>query len=395
MTMQGIDISSYQAGIDVTSGAVPLDFVIVKATQGSTYVNPDCVRAVEQALAAGKCAGVYHYIDGSGAQVEADRFYDQCAGWNGRVMWCVDWESGSNTAWGDLGYLEQFCRRLAGRCGHRLMLYASSAVFPWQLCETLGMGRWVAQYADMGPTGYQDHPWGEGSYQCDIRQYSATGRLPGWAGDLDLDLAYITREQWLACIGEENDMQLTDTIRRPDGHEATVGDILAYLDLRIEALSRITRPDGRTVDLATIAAYNDQRLERLEAIIAGRGLRKVNPDGSESEDTTDLATEAAWAPANVARILQSCGISDEQIAQIKQAVAAAKIQVSIVGPTPAVEGDDTAPDGGTVVVQAGETLAQIAAAHGTTVADILAVNPGRGDGNSLRGGDVLTLPAAD
>ena len=97
----------------------------------------------------------------------------------------------------------------------------------------------------------------------------------------------------------------------------------------------------------------------------------------------------------MARILQSCGISDEQIAQIKQAVAAAKIQVSIVGPTPAVEGDDTAPDGGTVVVQAGETLAQIAAAHGTTVADILATNPGRGDGNNLRGGDVLTLPAAN
>lgn len=393
MTMQGIDISSYQAGIDLTR--VPCDFIIVKATQGSTYRNPDCVRAVEQALSAGKCVGVYHYIDGSGAQAEADRFYDACARWAGRVMWCVDWESGSNTAWGDLGYLEQFCRRLAGRCGHRLMLYASSAAFPWQLCETLGMGRWVAQYADMGPTGYQDRPWGEGAYQCDIRQYSATGRLPGWDGDLDLDKAYISREQWLACIGEENDMQLTDTIRRPDGHEATVGDILAYLDLRIEALSRITRPDGKTVDLATIAAYNDQRLERLEAIIAGRGLRKVNPDGSESEDTTDLATEAAWAGANVTRILKSAGVSDEQIAEIKRSIVDAKIQVSIVGPTPAVEGDDTAPDGGTVVVQAGETLAQIAAAHGTTVADILAANPGRGDGNSLRAGDVLTLPAAD
>ena len=140
----------------------------------------------------------------------------------------------------------------------------------------------------------------------------------------------------------EEDMQLTDTVRRPDGHEATVGDILAYLDLRIEALSRITRPDGRTVDLATIAAYNDQRLERLEAIIAGRGLRKVNPDGSESEDTTDLATEARWAGANVARILQSCGVTDEQIAQIRQAIVDAKIQISIVGPSPAVEGGDAA-----------------------------------------------------
>lgn len=392
MTMQGIDISSYQAGIDLTR--VPCDFIIVKATQGAGYMNPDCVRAVEQALAAGKYVGVYHYIDGSGVG-EADFFVDQISGWVGRVLVCLDWEPGSNSRWGDLGYLGAVIDRVRERAGRPPVVYASAAAFPWQTCAARGCGTWVAQYADMRPAGYQDHPWGEGAYQCDIRQYSATGRLPGWDGDLDLDLAYISREQWLACIGEENDMQLTDTIRRPDGHEATVGDILAYLDLRIEALSRITRPDGKTVDLATIAAYNDQRLERLEAIIAGRGLRKVNPDGSESEDTTDLATEAAWAPANVARILQSCGISDEQIAQIKQVVAAAKIQVSIVGPTPAVEGDDTAPDGGTVVVQAGETLAQIAAAHGTTVADILAVNPGRGDGNSLRGGDVLTLPAAD
>lgn len=391
--MQGIDISSYQAGIDLAS--VPCDFVIVKATQGTGYVNPDCGRAVEQALAAGKLVGVYHYIDGSGAQGEADHFVDQISGWVGRVLVCLDWEPGSNSRWGDLGYLGAVIDRVRERTGRPPVVYASSAAFPWQTCADRDCGAWVAQYADMTQTGYQDHPWNEGSYQCDIRQYSATGRLPGWDGDLDLDLAYISREQWLACIGEGNDMQLTDTIRRPDGHEATVNDVLAYLDQRIEALSRITRPDGKTVDLATIAAYNDQRLERLEAIIAGRGLRKVNPDGSESEDTTDLATEAAWAPANVARILQSCGISDEQIAQIKQAVAAAKIQVSIVGPTPAVEGDDTAPDGGTVVVQAGETLAQIAAAHGTTVADILAVNPGRGDGNSLRGGDVFTLPAAD
>ncbi|MFC2623729.1 MAG: GH25 family lysozyme [Propionibacterium acidifaciens] len=392
MTMRGIDISSYQAGIDLT--LVPCDFAVVKATQGTGYMNPDCVRAVEQALAAGKCAGVYHYIDGSGVG-EADFFADQISGWVGRVLVCLDWEPGSNARWGDTGYLAQVIDRVRERTGRPPVVYASASAFPWQTCTDRGCGTWVAQYADMNPTGHQDHPWGEGAYQCDIRQYSATGRLPGWDGDLDLDKAYITREQWLAYTGEENDMQLTDIIRRPDGHEATVNDVLAYLDQRIEALSRITRPDGRTVDLATIAAYADQRLERLESIVYGSGLRAKNPDGSDTDQTTDLATEAAWAPANVARILQASGVSDEQIAQIRQAIVDAKIQVSIVGPTPAVEGDDTAPDGGTVVVQAGETLAQIAAAHGTTVADILAANPGRGDGNSLRAGDVLTLPAAD
>lgn len=43
MSMNGIDISSWQSGIDLAK--VPCDFVIIKATEGLTYVNPDCDRA--------------------------------------------------------------------------------------------------------------------------------------------------------------------------------------------------------------------------------------------------------------------------------------------------------------------------------------------------------------
>ena len=53
--MNGIDISSYQSGINLS--VVPADFVIVKLTQGTGYVNPDCARAVNQALAAGRRIG--------------------------------------------------------------------------------------------------------------------------------------------------------------------------------------------------------------------------------------------------------------------------------------------------------------------------------------------------
>lgn len=40
MSMNGIDISNYQATLDLAK--VPYDFVIVKATQGTSYVNPSC-----------------------------------------------------------------------------------------------------------------------------------------------------------------------------------------------------------------------------------------------------------------------------------------------------------------------------------------------------------------
>ena len=40
MTMNGIDVSNWQAGINLA--AVPADFVIMKATQGTNYISPDC-----------------------------------------------------------------------------------------------------------------------------------------------------------------------------------------------------------------------------------------------------------------------------------------------------------------------------------------------------------------
>ena len=68
--MNGIDVSNYQASLNV--GAVPCDFVIAKATEGTGYVSPSCARQVDGALAAGKLAGVYHYVTGVDAAAEAD-----------------------------------------------------------------------------------------------------------------------------------------------------------------------------------------------------------------------------------------------------------------------------------------------------------------------------------
>ena len=74
MAMNGIDIASFQTGIDLS--VVPCDFVIVKATEGTGYVNPDFTRAYAQAKNAGKCLGIYHYANGGDYQKEADYFLD-------------------------------------------------------------------------------------------------------------------------------------------------------------------------------------------------------------------------------------------------------------------------------------------------------------------------------
>ncbi len=196
MSLNGIDISSWQAGINLAQ--VPCDFVIVKATQGVDYTNPLCCEHVAQAESSGKKIGIYHYIDGSGAQQEADYFVDSVKNWVGKHMLCLDWESQDNSRWGDESYLSQVIARIIERTGIKPVVYVQASRYDQvqAVCNQYDCGLWIAQYASMDPTGYQESPWNEGAYNCVIRQYSSAGRLDGWSGYLDLDKFYGDASTW-------------------------------------------------------------------------------------------------------------------------------------------------------------------------------------------------------
>lgn len=200
MTMNGIDVSNWQAGIDLA--AVPCDFVIIKATQGTGYVNPDCDRAYQQAKRAGKLRGTYHYVGGGNAVAEADYYINNIKGYLKDGLLAIDWEAAQNSAWGNEAYLEQLVRRVIERTGIKPLIYSMASRYAQvaAVAKKLDCGLWIAEYADMNPTGYQAHPWREGAYACAIRQYASTGRLNGWGGDLDLNIAYMTRDQWAKYV---------------------------------------------------------------------------------------------------------------------------------------------------------------------------------------------------
>ena len=200
MTLNGIDISSYQSGIDLT--VVPCDFVIIKATQGTGYVNPDCDRAYQQAKRAGKLRGTYHYVGGGNAVAEADYYANNIKGYLKDGLLAIDWEAEQNSAWGNEAYLEQLVHRVIERTGVKPLIYSMPSRYAQvaAVAKKLDCGLWIAEYADMNPTGYQAHPWREGAYGCAIRQYASTGRLNGWGGNLDLNIAYMTRDQWAKYV---------------------------------------------------------------------------------------------------------------------------------------------------------------------------------------------------
>lgn len=196
MPMNGIDISNWQAGINLA--AVPADFVIMKATQGTNYISPDCDRQYQQAKKAGRLLGVYHYVAGGNAIAEADYFVNNIKGYIGEAILVLDWEAEQNSAWGNEAYLEQVARRVIDHTGVKPLIYSMASRYAQvaPVAKKLDCGLWIAEYADMNPTGYQAHPWREGAYACAIRQYASTGRLNGWGGNLDLNIAYMTRDQW-------------------------------------------------------------------------------------------------------------------------------------------------------------------------------------------------------
>lgn len=203
MGLNGIDIASYQQGINLST--VPCDFVIVKATQGTSYTNPDYRRAVDQALTTGKLVGVYHYVSGGNPQAEAEYFTNTVKPYVGNVLLALDWENGQNSAWGQEAYLEALTQQVIAKTGVRPLLYTMQNRYQQvkQVADGLNCGLWIAQYANNERTGYQAHPWNEEAYNCTIRQYSSSGNLPNWGGRLDLNLFYGDATAWLKYANPE------------------------------------------------------------------------------------------------------------------------------------------------------------------------------------------------
>ena len=193
--LKGIDISSWQKGMNV--GAVPADFVIMKATQGRWLVDSCCDSFYQQCKAAGKLRGVYHYAEGGDAIAEADYFLRNIEGYIGDAILVLDWESTDNPTFGvnDFNWCKTWLDHVYERTGVRPLLYTSAA-FRNRFDSIGDYGMWIAQYADNDPTGYQETPWNEGAYDCAIRQYSSHGRLTGYSENLDLDKAYMDEEAW-------------------------------------------------------------------------------------------------------------------------------------------------------------------------------------------------------
>jgi GH25 family lysozyme M1 (1,4-beta-N-acetylmuramidase) len=205
--MNGIDISHHKKDIDLNR--IEYDFMIAKATQGKNFRDPCFKRFCNAAIASGKLIGLYHYVDGSGsAEDEAKNFVDAVSAYVSRALLVVDWEPKQNRVWKDTIYLEKVLDLIKTLTGSTPMIYISKSFTRSQNLKAVAdkYPLWVAQYANHADVhGYQDNPWtdnkGYGPWKSpSIHQYTSHGILPGYSERLDLNKAYITREQWVELV---------------------------------------------------------------------------------------------------------------------------------------------------------------------------------------------------
>lgn len=155
--MNGIDISTYQRGLDLKK--VPAEFVIIKATEGTTLVQDTCDPWVQECIHQGKPWGFYHFSAGGDPVKEADWFVDNTANYFGHGLPVLDYEGygafGTNNA-------KKFLDRVFERTGVRCAVYTSRSYVKNEDWGEIAPNHplWVAQYASYDDVvGYQDNPW--------------------------------------------------------------------------------------------------------------------------------------------------------------------------------------------------------------------------------------------
>lgn len=188
-----LDTSNWQGGYNpALTGA---DAVVVKATEGASYVDPYCDPIIQQAIAAGMPWGFYHFAGGGDPVAEAVRFINDCSGYFGSGIPVLDWEGDQDVDW-----VNRFVETVHEQTGVWPWIYAN----PWRFNRggvNANCARWVASYPDVAsPTWSQAQGWECPAADGNVVawQFCSDGAVKGIAGDVDLDLFYGTKEQWQA-----------------------------------------------------------------------------------------------------------------------------------------------------------------------------------------------------
>lgn len=167
------------------------DITMIKATQGTWYVNPKCDVDYQSAKKAGKQLGIYHYCEGGNPEKEAQYFYHNIKGYIGEAVPAVDWEAGSNRNWGDKNWVKRFVTEFHRLSGVWCLVYVQSSALNQVANCAKTCGLWVACYPSMNWKS-----WNVPNMNVPTSPWK-TYTIWQFTGDnMDRNLVNTTREGW-------------------------------------------------------------------------------------------------------------------------------------------------------------------------------------------------------
>jgi hypothetical protein len=181
MTIKGIDVSNYQAAEFSTSG---FSFAVVKATEGTSYVNPKHTAQVAHARAKGLVVGHYHFVRDGSMTAQADYFLKTAKAQEDEFL-ALDWEDPKVSC----AEKDQFLKYLKSKAGGRkVILYCN--VDYWKNRDTTSYaadGLWIAGYN--GKPGNPDisaswliHQYTSTPVDTNVANFASRAAMAKWAG---------------------------------------------------------------------------------------------------------------------------------------------------------------------------------------------------------------------
>ena len=165
--------------------------VIVKATQGTGYVNPRCNHQWDLAGQLNKLRGLYHYAGGGNPESEAQYFINNVKNYVGQGILILDWESYQNSAWGNTNWARRFVDEVHRLTGVWCVIYVQESAL-WQVANCANTcGAWVAKSASMN--------WNSWTLPNMNVSSGAFKLLTGWqytGGDKDRSIFYLDEAGW-------------------------------------------------------------------------------------------------------------------------------------------------------------------------------------------------------
>ncbi|AHH16597.1 putative peptidase [Nocardia nova SH22a] len=240
----GIDISSFQAGLDLAQVfREGFEFVIAKVTEGDYYRDAQWRGFRDATLAAGKILVGYHYVRGDcDIEAQADLFLSHIG--DPSIPAMIDHEAnsgGANVARAMVAALQRRGVHVGltylPRWYHGQIGSPDLTGLPPLMSSSYGANR--AGYASAIYPGSNDSGWnGYGGLDVAIFQFSEAGRVAG--RNVDVDAFRGTPDQLRALLTGDEEMPSADEIAKavwahrpakPNGKtDATTGEMLGWTD---------------------------------------------------------------------------------------------------------------------------------------------------------------------